>query len=736
MGLVVARPNDLGVRGVAPLAQFSPTRGLSEAVTEAQISVAYSLAQRDNVDVHVNSWGFVDNLPHPIVEAAIQAAADKGRSGSGMVIVFATGNDGVRLNVGEDLSTLPFVIGVGASNANDIRSSFSNFGPTINIVAPSNDFANLPGMVTTDNEDDAGFAEPGYNDGGFDDFGFPNLDQQGKYTQDFGGTSAACPVVSGVAALILSVNSQLKATQVRLILEHTADPVSPQDAQYNGITSRSEKYGYGRVNASKAVAAAVESTTNGNKGWPERATRVAVDTNTNTITWSAADTESSEFLVVESDNPDFSFIPVDGACYFFDAQQNAQSGCQTSPITDLPDGVSVLFAGTANKTSFLLPGGRKFFGLYSRNSLGRYSFGVAIDSDGNVFDPAPDMGGGGGDNGGDTGGDTGGAGRPPRVTINVTPLTGESPLEVSFQGNALIDSNSSVVEFCCLDCNGNGVEDARDIENGTSADTNLDGIPDECPNDGIDVDMSKLTPCQNPLSPTEAVRCTGWDFETDGVIDTAETTTTHLYEALSDGDAQQKFRATLTFTDSENRKGSQFVDILVSKSASSDGNNGQMGGDTALTLSITAPNSGNIEIDSGTAPLSVQLKVDASSLPGTFQRVFWDLGDGATATSLSVAHTYQNTSDGPIIFPITVTVFTTVPSQQVGGGFTQTSLLTVQPEVNDTTNLNLNGFGGLPPTGNGTGAPAGCGSTLGLVPALMMMLGLALLRRKWVSSRF
>ncbi len=30
------------------------------------------------------------------------------------------------------------------------------------------------------------------------------------------------------------------------------------------------------------------------------------------------------------------------------------------------------------------------------------------------------------------------------------------------------------------DCNGNGVEDAKDIANGTSLDANLNAIPDEC----------------------------------------------------------------------------------------------------------------------------------------------------------------------------------------------------------------------------------------------------------------
>ncbi len=70
-----------------------------------------------------------------------------------------------------------------------------------------------------------------------------------RYTDRFGGTSAATAIVSGVAALVLSANPSLKAYDVKNILRDTADsvvhPVNPQ-----------QWMGYGKVNAAKAVASA------------------------------------------------------------------------------------------------------------------------------------------------------------------------------------------------------------------------------------------------------------------------------------------------------------------------------------------------------------------------------------------------------------------------------------------------------------------------------------------------
>jgi subtilisin-like proprotein convertase family protein len=88
----------------------------------------------------------------------------------------------------------------------------------------------------------------------------------GNYTSKFGGTSSATPLVAGVAALVLSINPHLTAQQVKAILQDTADQIvdSNLDPQlglnkgaYNS-SGHSQWFGFGKVNAAKAVRAAQE----------------------------------------------------------------------------------------------------------------------------------------------------------------------------------------------------------------------------------------------------------------------------------------------------------------------------------------------------------------------------------------------------------------------------------------------------------------------------------------------
>jgi hypothetical protein len=78
---------------------------------------------------------------------------------------------------------------------------------------------------------------------------------RGDNYKHFGGTSASTPLVAGVCALMLSANPDLTAKEVKEILRKTADKIgSPSDYSSDG---HSRKYGYGRVNADKAVAEAI-----------------------------------------------------------------------------------------------------------------------------------------------------------------------------------------------------------------------------------------------------------------------------------------------------------------------------------------------------------------------------------------------------------------------------------------------------------------------------------------------
>jgi len=439
MGLAVAAGNSVGVRGVSYRARFTASRGVGEYVNTSAIASAFTFALDQGVDIHINSWGYLSFIPSPpVIVEAIERAFREGRDLDGeggedplgMVIVFSTGNENTEIARGFSLAALPQVIGVGASTDSDSRSNFSNYGPDMNFVAPGAGEGSA-GIATTDNEDGKESGADGYNVGGVSvDPESPwfaygtDIDPDGKYTGTFGGTSASCPIAAGVAGLVLSVNPKLTATDVRIIMEHTCDQVSPDDAHYDGITNKSLTYGYGRINAERAVKAARDTLTSGGFTWPDVPTDVRVDGTT--LRWKAG-VGADEFLVIESMD-DFDFAPEDDACY-----DNLQLGCSGVTPASLPNGSSVLYVGceglcdpgSEQSVDFKRPAvGSKLFAIYGRSASGRYSFGGIAE---------------------------GSAVPPPAVTIAASPLGGSSPLTVRFNGNAVsqlgIDHSQTAWDF-------------------------------------------------------------------------------------------------------------------------------------------------------------------------------------------------------------------------------------------------------------------------------------------------
>ncbi len=125
------------------------------------------------------------------------------------------------------------VIAVGASTSFDCRAAYSQFGPELDLVVPSSGGGLSNAVLTTDRTGQAGYSS-------------------GDYFADFGGTSSAAPLAAGIAGLVLSRNPGLTATQVREILERSADKVNPGSAAYDA-GGHSDRYGYGRINALKAL---------------------------------------------------------------------------------------------------------------------------------------------------------------------------------------------------------------------------------------------------------------------------------------------------------------------------------------------------------------------------------------------------------------------------------------------------------------------------------------------------
>jgi len=251
--------NNKGVAGVSYTSKIVAAR-LGNTI-EDFADVFYWAANTANADVISNSWGLRIPAPDLVVHAINEVATD-GRGGKGCVVLFAAGNSNSDISdpAEGELAALDSVIAVGASTNKDVRSCYSSWGKDLDVVAPSNTWINpaygstcpLPepaDAVGTWSTDQSGA-------GGFNDGTPPRPDAAGLYTQDFGGTSSACPTVAGIVGLLLSVNPNLTRTEVQEILKATAEKIAPADAGYND-TGFSDHYGYGRVNTHRAIVPTV-----------------------------------------------------------------------------------------------------------------------------------------------------------------------------------------------------------------------------------------------------------------------------------------------------------------------------------------------------------------------------------------------------------------------------------------------------------------------------------------------
>ena len=236
-GVAAARgDNGIGITGMCPECTILPirVRGFSSLATAA----AFRYAIEQGADIVTNSWGYAldgSDAGGDAVADAIYEAATAGRGGRGALVVFGTTNDVVDNCSGPtpDISSLDSVLAVGVSDHND-AIGWSGFGECIDLVAPAKPMRKSTiGIVTTDRTGPDGHAA-------------------GDYHEAFGGTSAAAPLVAGIAGLLLSLNPQLTRVELQRILEHTADKIDPGAAAYDA-EGFSPRAGYGRVNAARAL---------------------------------------------------------------------------------------------------------------------------------------------------------------------------------------------------------------------------------------------------------------------------------------------------------------------------------------------------------------------------------------------------------------------------------------------------------------------------------------------------
>lgn len=193
-------------------------------------------------------------------------------------------------------SSSPYLIIVGALNANDVRSSYSTPGAGLWVAGYGGEYGQTdPAIMTTDQTScDAGYAATGVYTNDFE-YGQNEENPDCNYTSTFNGTSSAAPTVAGVIALMLEANSDLTWRDVKHILAETSyqvDPTSSKElagiTQYAWVTNGANYnhhpiYGFGRVDAGAAITAAKSYTAGSMGAFVESENTFVRDTNDSTL---------------------------------------------------------------------------------------------------------------------------------------------------------------------------------------------------------------------------------------------------------------------------------------------------------------------------------------------------------------------------------------------------------------------------------------------------------------------
>lgn len=319
-GLAAARGgNGLGLVGVAPLAYLQGFNTLRTTNVRVELASLGDAATRQSypglkshwTDVFNKSYGqsaLYFNQPGTSARevneqllAAIQVGTETLRGGKGAVYVKAGGNNYKSINNNatqcgeaqahkvtcynvnlEADNATPFQIVVGALNARAERSSYSSTGSALWISAPGGEPGGLfPAVMTTDRSGCLlGLSQTNPNKvtikNSFN-LGTAGAGNDGcHYVTYFAGTSAATPMISGTAALLLEAYPNANWRDVKHFLATTARKVQPNlvDKKIsvdggNVIIERgwqtnaagyafSNEFGFGGVNVLEAVDMALE----------------------------------------------------------------------------------------------------------------------------------------------------------------------------------------------------------------------------------------------------------------------------------------------------------------------------------------------------------------------------------------------------------------------------------------------------------------------------------------------
>lgn len=228
-GIIAATANNAeGIAGLAPNVTILPVRVLGDEGGGSDQMIADGIRYAIEKDVQVINLSlgaafFVINVM-PESNAAIVEASD-----AGILVVVAAGNDYLPFMNAVNIESLEAMV-VAASNEQEERAEFSNFGPWVSVTAPGEDILSTmptyPVQMTSE-----------------------DIPAKYRSSQDYdtlSGTSMAAPYVSALAALVFSVHPDWTPNQVRDAIEDHANRDIYEDETYLEILMA---LGAGRIDA-------------------------------------------------------------------------------------------------------------------------------------------------------------------------------------------------------------------------------------------------------------------------------------------------------------------------------------------------------------------------------------------------------------------------------------------------------------------------------------------------------
>lgn len=205
--------NELGIAGLSWQAKIMPIKVLNSSGVGPDSVISQGIIYAADRGARIINMSFGSSTTSRVLASAIRYASDKG-----VLMVAAAGNTAKVDNAVIYPAAYPEVVAVSATGQADEVPDFSQHHPYVELAAPGMH------IVSTF------WREAGY----------------GSYVSS-SGTSDAAPHVSGLAALLLSLNPQLTSSQLRALLADSSEDL--------GAPGRDEYYGAGRINAYRAVMA-------------------------------------------------------------------------------------------------------------------------------------------------------------------------------------------------------------------------------------------------------------------------------------------------------------------------------------------------------------------------------------------------------------------------------------------------------------------------------------------------